>query len=186
MVLSDDGHIYSWGWGKLGQLGLGHENTLLRPTLIESLSSHVMTQIACGGVHSGAITAHGHVYTWGEGSYGQLGLGKRVMKEGKSLIPRLVEVPIHQETPFLLPSPLIKGKLMSEQIARLSSGDRSKSNSNSDLFQFGEEDMDYRSDEDDDSFTRDVDYTPLEADQISFGGGCILVFYILILKILNK
>ena len=34
-----------------------------------------MTQIACGGSYSAAITSSGELYTWGRGSYGRLGHG---------------------------------------------------------------------------------------------------------------
>lgn len=34
-----------------------------------------MTEIACGGAHSAAITSSGELYTWGKGRYGRLGHG---------------------------------------------------------------------------------------------------------------
>ncbi|XP_010783540.1 probable E3 ubiquitin-protein ligase HERC3, partial [Notothenia coriiceps] len=36
-----------------------------------------VSQVACGSHHSVALTKDGQVYTWGQGSRGQLGLGER-------------------------------------------------------------------------------------------------------------
>ncbi|GMF30766.1 unnamed protein product [Phytophthora fragariaefolia] len=68
--------VYSWGIGDDGRLGHGDHESRLVPTLISSLKDTSVTAIACGGSHSGAVTASGDVLTWGSGSQGQLGLGK--------------------------------------------------------------------------------------------------------------
>lgn len=47
-------------------------------------------QVACGGLHTAALTDAGHVYTWGDGRMGQLGN----LDEGYNshLVPRRVDV----------------------------------------------------------------------------------------------
>lgn len=45
------------------------------PKLIEALQGFEIVDIACGGAHSAAITAAGHLFTWGKGRYGRLGHG---------------------------------------------------------------------------------------------------------------
>lgn len=67
--------VYAWGNGDDGRLGLGHLETCLEPALLPSLQDVPIKSIACGGSHSGAITVSGDVYTWGNGQYGQLGIG---------------------------------------------------------------------------------------------------------------
>ncbi|XP_073327615.1 probable E3 ubiquitin-protein ligase HERC4 [Pagrus major] len=47
------------------------------PRPVEALSNITVTQVACGSHHSVALTKDGQVYTWGQDSRGQLGLGKR-------------------------------------------------------------------------------------------------------------
>lgn len=42
---------------------------------IESLKNTIILLIACGGSHSACLSSTGNVYTWGNGSYGQLGQG---------------------------------------------------------------------------------------------------------------
>lgn len=45
------------------------------PKIIEALQGFEIVDIACGGAHSAAITAAGHLFTWGKGRYGRLGHG---------------------------------------------------------------------------------------------------------------
>jgi len=42
---------------------------------VQSLSDKCITDIACGGFHSAAISCYGNLYTWGKGRYGRLGHG---------------------------------------------------------------------------------------------------------------
>ncbi|KAF4039190.1 Regulator of chromosome condensation (RCC1) repeat [Phytophthora infestans] len=70
------GHVYSWGLGNDGRLGHGDHESRLVPTLINLLKDIAVASIASGGSHSGVVVANGDVFTWGNGSLGQLGLGK--------------------------------------------------------------------------------------------------------------
>ena len=107
--------VYSWGLNNKGQLGQGHCNTLVRPTLIRTLAhsespaqtsigktstqgtfstesqqgdigtlgrlvskyglrkGEVVTDIACGGAHTLALTSKNRVMSCGLGSGGALG-----------------------------------------------------------------------------------------------------------------
>jgi alpha-tubulin suppressor-like RCC1 family protein len=67
--------VYSWGNGDNGRLGHDSIETVLEPTLVEGLKDVLITHIACGGSHSGAISITNDVYTWGSGQYGQTGHG---------------------------------------------------------------------------------------------------------------
>lgn len=60
-----------------GQLGLGRRDYKLRssPSLIESISNMEISQICTGSYQSYAICQNKDVYAWGNGEYGQLGLG---------------------------------------------------------------------------------------------------------------
>ncbi|RQM26482.1 hypothetical protein B5M09_002918 [Aphanomyces astaci] len=95
MALTSDGVVYSWGSGEFGQLGHGDivNNELFQQQfdphtsrsypmidlplrLDKSLFDEIqIKQIACGYYFSVALAEDGCVYTWGEGSDGQLGLG---------------------------------------------------------------------------------------------------------------
>ncbi|XP_042351682.1 probable E3 ubiquitin-protein ligase HERC3 [Plectropomus leopardus] len=47
------------------------------PKPLEALRNITVSQVACGSQHSVALTKDGQVYTWGQDSRGQLGLGKK-------------------------------------------------------------------------------------------------------------
>lgn len=69
------GEVYSWGDGYKGKLGHGTQESCDQPTRIDpsSFLRKTVTQVACGGIHSAAVTQEGCVFTWGCGSDGRLG-----------------------------------------------------------------------------------------------------------------
>ena len=104
VAVSENGQVFSWGWGDLGELGLGDCQQQSTPSAVthfmgpEPLShrrSHAtavdafilaskleavvptpqVVGIACGRDHSLLLTQQGQVFTWGAGYRGELGLG---------------------------------------------------------------------------------------------------------------
>ncbi|KAK7901813.1 hypothetical protein WMY93_018582 [Mugilogobius chulae] len=76
LALNDKGQVFSWGLGSDGQLGLGNFDECVRvPRNIRSLSDVQIAQVACGYRHSHALSKGGHIFSWGQNRYGQLGLG---------------------------------------------------------------------------------------------------------------
>ncbi|THU54002.1 hypothetical protein C4D60_Mb10t20370 [Musa balbisiana] len=77
-AISEDGDVYTWGLGSMGQLGhcspQSGDKELL-PRRVVALDGITVKDVACGGVHTCALTAQGALYTWGGGQAGQLGLG---------------------------------------------------------------------------------------------------------------
>ena len=74
LACTNEGEVWSWGDGYKGKLGLGHQESKDTPTKIDSAHfSSAVTQVACGGIHSTAVTERGEVFTWGCGSDGRLG-----------------------------------------------------------------------------------------------------------------
>ncbi|XP_041363097.1 probable E3 ubiquitin-protein ligase HERC4 [Gigantopelta aegis] len=73
IVLSKSGAVYGWGRNSFGQLGVNDEKDKPFPTLCRSLRHQRIKHIACGEDHSTALTQDGGVFTFGAGSYGQLG-----------------------------------------------------------------------------------------------------------------
>eukprot|EP00300_Choanocystis_sp_HF-7_P009661 c16557_g1_i2.p1 GENE.c16557_g1_i2~~c16557_g1_i2.p1 ORF type:complete len:819 (-),score=174.17 c16557_g1_i2:634-3090(-) len=73
ICVSDNGSVYSMGWGNDGQLAAEDNETLCLepgPVAIEPTKL-----IACGYQHSLALTYKGQVFAWGNNRSGQLGLG---------------------------------------------------------------------------------------------------------------
>ena len=75
LVLSAAGHVYSFGWGGVGQLGHGDEADQPRPVRVAALLETRVCQLSAGADHSLATDEAGAVYAWGRGVGGRLGLG---------------------------------------------------------------------------------------------------------------
>ena len=77
LVISTKGACYSWGKGSCGRLGHGDEEDQLTPRLVEALRGVVVFAVAAGEAHSLAVDESGWCYSFGKGSYGELGHGDR-------------------------------------------------------------------------------------------------------------
>ncbi|MBN3324517.1 HERC3 ligase, partial [Atractosteus spatula] len=77
LALCQSGEVYSWGRGSEGQLGtVAFKKGVLKPRIIQSLGQIQIFQVACGNHHTLALSRGGAVFSWGQNSLGQLGLGK--------------------------------------------------------------------------------------------------------------
>lgn len=75
MALTSAGQLWSWGGNSNYELGTGDRRASWRPRVVPEVESTRLTQVACGGYHSAALTEDGKVLTWGHGGHGQLGHG---------------------------------------------------------------------------------------------------------------
>lgn len=95
LACTSDGDVYSWGDGYKGKLGHGDQESRDMPTKIDPtvFGGEFVMDVACGGIHSAAVTKEGSVFTWGCGSDGRLGhpeaKGHRYLF--RSDVPRKVE-----------------------------------------------------------------------------------------------
>jgi hypothetical protein len=91
-VLTESGKVYTWGDGRMGQLGnLARKHNMHSiPHLVENFITMkiTITQVACGQSHTCALTTTGTLYSWGSGKCGQLGHSSRLDER----YPRLVDV----------------------------------------------------------------------------------------------
>nr|XP_015200083.1 PREDICTED: probable E3 ubiquitin-protein ligase HERC4 [Lepisosteus oculatus] len=72
-ALSLSGTVFGWGRNSAGQLGLGDTQDRDIPTPVRSLAFKGTVFISCGEEHTAILTKGGLVFTFGSGSYGQLG-----------------------------------------------------------------------------------------------------------------
>jgi len=82
-LLTTTGEVLTWGLNFTGQLGHGHTERIQAPTIIAAFSrpsadlgaNIKIVSIASGDSHSLALSSTGQVFSWGDGSTGQLGHG---------------------------------------------------------------------------------------------------------------
>ncbi|KAM4709463.1 putative E3 ubiquitin-protein ligase HERC6 [Discoglossus pictus] len=100
VAVCSQGNVYSWGDGSEGQLGNGQfMKQCVSPKRITELSKIKIIQIACGHFHSIALSEDGKVFSWGQNSAGQLGLGKQIPNQARpQLVTSLKGIPLAQVT----------------------------------------------------------------------------------------
>jgi alpha-tubulin suppressor-like RCC1 family protein len=89
IAVTCEGEVWTWGKGRATGHGVDDENAQwLVPTKVTGggIEEAAVVQVAAGSLHSMALTATGGLYSWGEGSQGQLGHGD---KENLA-VPRVV------------------------------------------------------------------------------------------------
>ena len=71
LAVSSAGHVFAWGSGKNGKLGLQDKDIkdemALTPTLVTALQGVEVAAVSCGESHSVVLDKAGRVYTWGFG-----------------------------------------------------------------------------------------------------------------------
>mmetsp|Transcript_652 Transcript_652/g.1210 ORF Transcript_652/g.1210 Transcript_652/m.1210 type:complete len:532 (-) Transcript_652:74-1669(-) len=91
LATTDNGSLYAWGNGECGQLGLGRMvKKQIGPWRLHTLRNDVVVSIACGNLHSLAVTDSGGVFAWGTNEVGQLGLET---SQAQVFVPERVHLP---------------------------------------------------------------------------------------------
>ncbi|KAK1563347.1 hypothetical protein Q3G72_026281 [Acer saccharum] len=92
MVLTEEGQLWNWGANSNYELGRGDKVGGWKPKPVPSLEDVCITQIACGGYHSLALTDEGKVLSWGYGGHGQLGHSSTQNQQIPVMIEALADV----------------------------------------------------------------------------------------------
>ena len=72
-AVSSAGELFTWGDGRMGQLGHGDTQSRLMPTPVVALHSRHIDTVACGLEHTVAVGAAGGAYAFGAARHGRLG-----------------------------------------------------------------------------------------------------------------
>ncbi|KAJ8578677.1 hypothetical protein ON010_g520 [Phytophthora cinnamomi] len=108
-ALSNEGDVFTWGFGSSGALGHGTRDNCLEPRRLEgpwarypvdevdgenqSSETSVVTSIACGSYHTIAATSDGVLYGWGDAAAGQLSVEYVTAPDMVVLSPQKIRVP---------------------------------------------------------------------------------------------
>ncbi|XP_072993322.1 RCC1 domain-containing protein RUG3, mitochondrial isoform X1 [Typha latifolia] len=74
LALTDQGEVFSWGYGGHGQLGHNSIQNEKVPLAIKALAEEHIVYIACGGSTSAAVSDKGKLFMWGNARDCQLGV----------------------------------------------------------------------------------------------------------------
>jgi alpha-tubulin suppressor-like RCC1 family protein len=74
LALMPDHTLMAWGANESGELADGSYTAHQIPVHVSSVLSNVV-QVSAGWKHAVALTADGHVWTWGDNLYGEIGNG---------------------------------------------------------------------------------------------------------------
>jgi alpha-tubulin suppressor-like RCC1 family protein len=75
IVILKDNSVWSWGTDTSGQLGDGQTTDTTTPVQVTVPGGTVFHQVVAGGASSFAIDGSDGVWSWGQNTYGQLGIG---------------------------------------------------------------------------------------------------------------
>eukprot|EP00667_Euglena_gracilis_P001254 EG_transcript_1253 len=90
VVWTAEGEVFTFGHGGNGRLGHGDTNPRLVPTPLPPLQSgQKVVGAACGPNHTFVWTAEGSIFSFGWGSYGQLGHGDTSHRTSPTLVAAL-------------------------------------------------------------------------------------------------
>lgn len=89
LALNAEHHVFAWGCGENGRLGLNDTQSRDEPTKITALANKFISKIYCGSAYSAVLTISGDLYTFGRGTYGCLGHGNSEDKLEPTLVQAL-------------------------------------------------------------------------------------------------
>jgi hypothetical protein len=97
MALTEFGHVYSWGYNRNGQLGIGNTVNSNKPKFVavidENKCNVFIEKISCGSYNSLLLSSNGYIYAFGSNKFGESGN----QKEENELSPYRIKT----ETKFI-------------------------------------------------------------------------------------
>ncbi|XP_050428032.1 E3 ubiquitin-protein ligase HERC2 [Adelges cooleyi] len=96
VALTASGQVWTWGKGDYYRLGLGNDEHVRRPTLVNQLKLITIDHIAVGTLHCIAVSTQGEVYCWGDNDHGQQGNGSTSPNQKPKLVTNFSNTKINR------------------------------------------------------------------------------------------
>ncbi len=92
LALQENGTVWAWGANTFGQLGIANADIskLAKPKMVDGIFGVVA--LAAGRNHSVALKDDGTVWTWGDNTFGQLGLAGQKLSLAPKQISQLSDI----------------------------------------------------------------------------------------------
>lgn len=117
VLLGIDSRVYTMGLGEGGVLGHGNILTVMYPKVVQALKSIKIKQVCCGAYHTTALDKDGHLYVWGRGEGGQLGLDPENLKKLMS------DLRIESSEAYIHTPQRLFGELASKSLKKVACGE---------------------------------------------------------------
>ena len=104
--MTESGRLFTFGSNEFGQLGLGHNTNVLKPSCVKSLKPDKVVRVACGKAHTVVAMESGKMFGFGSNTEGQLGIGRHPESVNKPVLERrprkiaCLAMPIAQDWAF--------------------------------------------------------------------------------------
>eukprot|EP00049_Salpingoeca_infusionum_P016577 m.340471 g.340471 ORF g.340471 m.340471 type:complete len:1615 (-) comp16105_c0_seq2:2986-7830(-) len=106
LLLTDKGHVYSFGHGATFALGHGTMHDIEAPTRITAFRDIQIDSVAVGEAFSVAVDVNQQIFVWGQDGCGELGLGAGINEQAR---PAILPVPAvqseHSKSASLITAP---------------------------------------------------------------------------------
>jgi alpha-tubulin suppressor-like RCC1 family protein len=89
IIVTKNDKVFAFGDNNYGCLGLGHNNAVKEPQIVNQLCDQQIIDISYGCGHVLALTKSGKCFSWGRNSYGQLGNGTQIDENTPKIITAL-------------------------------------------------------------------------------------------------
>ncbi|XP_050522470.1 E3 ubiquitin-protein ligase HERC2 [Daktulosphaira vitifoliae] len=96
VALTATGQVWTWGKGDYYRLGLGNDEHVRRPTLVNQLKLVTVDYIAVGTLHCIAVSTQGEVYCWGDNDHGQQGNGSTCANQKPKIVTNFNNIKVNR------------------------------------------------------------------------------------------
>lgn len=117
VFLSQDNKVLSVGSGDGGVLGHGNTHLVMYPKMIQYFRNIKIVGIEVGAFHNIGISREGHLYVWGRGEGGQLGLHQ------DDLLRAMKELNIESGDPFIHTPRRLYGEIAQKKFIQVACGE---------------------------------------------------------------